>query len=98
MRPKDVHDLSVFLAGLDPATPVLPVGVGSNLIVRDGGVPGVVVRLPKAMAKVVIEPGNTGACAVVAAMGIHASPAPRAMRVLPASSSCAELRARSVAR
>jgi len=37
---------------------VLPVGVGSNLIVRDGGVPGVVVRLPKALAKVSVEPGN----------------------------------------
>ena len=43
---------------LDPAVPVLPVGVGSNLIVRDGGVPGVVVRLPKAMARSTIEPGN----------------------------------------
>ena len=38
--------------------PVLPVGVGSNLIVRDGGVPGVVVRLPKAMSHVHVEPGN----------------------------------------
>ena len=57
-RPDDVRDLSVFMAGLDPDTPVLPVGVGSNLIVRDGGVPGVVVRLPKAMAKVTVEPGN----------------------------------------
>ena len=58
VRPKDVEDLAQFLAGLDPATPVLPVGVGSNLIVRDGGVPGVVVRLPKAMAKISVEPGN----------------------------------------
>ena len=58
VRPEDVRDLASFMAGLDPETPVLPVGVGSNLIVRDGGVPGVVVRLPKAMAKVSIEPGN----------------------------------------
>ena len=36
----------------------MPVGVGSNLIVRDGGVPGVVVRLPKACATVDVEPGN----------------------------------------
>jgi UDP-N-acetylmuramate dehydrogenase len=36
----------------------MPVGVGSNLIVRDGGVPGVVVRLPKSFAQVAIEPGN----------------------------------------
>jgi UDP-N-acetylmuramate dehydrogenase len=36
----------------------MAVGVGSNLIVRDGGVPGVVVRLAKSLAKVEIEPGN----------------------------------------
>ncbi|HEX8257765.1 MAG TPA: UDP-N-acetylmuramate dehydrogenase [Allosphingosinicella sp.] len=58
VRPKDVVDLSRFLAALDPAVPVLPVGVGSNLIVRDGGVPGVVVRLPKSFAKVEAEPGH----------------------------------------
>ena len=55
VRPADVTALSRFLAALDPAVPVMPVGVGSNLIVRDGGVPGVVVRLPKAMARVSIE-------------------------------------------
>ena len=38
---------SISCAGLDPDVPVMPVGVGSNLIVRDGGVPGVVVRLGK---------------------------------------------------
>jgi UDP-N-acetylmuramate dehydrogenase len=58
VRPKDVADLSAFLRALDPAIPVLPVGVGSNLIVRDGGVPGVVVRLPKAMAHVHVEAGS----------------------------------------
>jgi UDP-N-acetylmuramate dehydrogenase len=58
VRPSDVADLGRFLAELDPAVPVLPVGVGSNLIVRDGGVPGVVVRLPKAMSHVHVEPGN----------------------------------------
>ncbi len=58
VRPDSVDALAGFLAELDPAIPVLPVGVGSNLIVRDGGVPGVVVRLPKALAKVTIEPGN----------------------------------------
>ena len=58
VRPDDREDLSRFLAELDPDVPVLPVGVGSNLIVRDGGVPGVVVRLPKAMSQVNVEPGN----------------------------------------
>jgi UDP-N-acetylmuramate dehydrogenase len=58
VRPKDVEDLSSFLRELDPAVPVMPVGVGSNLIVRDGGVPGVVVRLPKSIAKVTVEAGD----------------------------------------
>ena len=51
-EPKDVADLQAFLRGLDPAVPVMALGLGSNLIVRDGGVPGVVVRLGKAFAKV----------------------------------------------
>jgi UDP-N-acetylmuramate dehydrogenase len=51
-EPKDVADLQEFLRGLDPAVPVMALGLGSNLIVRDGGVPGVVVRLGKAFAKV----------------------------------------------
>lgn len=58
VRPKDEEDLAAFLRDLDSEIPVLPVGVGSNLIVRDGGVPGVVVRLPKSFAKVAAEPGN----------------------------------------
>jgi UDP-N-acetylmuramate dehydrogenase len=58
VRPKDLADVSRFLAELDPAIPVLPVGVGSNLIVRDGGVPGVVIRLPKSFAAVTVEEGN----------------------------------------
>ena len=51
-EPKDVADLQGFLADLDPATPVMALGLGSNLIVRDGGVKGVVVRLGKVFAKV----------------------------------------------
>ncbi|MGC4252645.1 MAG: UDP-N-acetylmuramate dehydrogenase [Sphingobium sp.] len=51
-EPKDAEDLSDFLRGLDPAVPVMALGLGSNLIVRDGGVPGVVVRLGKPFAKV----------------------------------------------
>lgn len=58
VRPSDEQDLAAFLGDLDPAIPVTPIGVGSNLIVRDGGVAGVVVRLPKSFAKVTIEPGN----------------------------------------
>jgi len=51
-EPKDAADLQQFLRDLDPAVPVMALGLGSNLIVRDGGVPGVVVRLGKAFAKV----------------------------------------------
>ncbi|WP_298196012.1 UDP-N-acetylmuramate dehydrogenase [Novosphingobium sp.] len=51
-EPRDAEDLADFLRGLDPALPVMALGLGSNLIVRDGGVPGVVVRLGKAFAKV----------------------------------------------
>ncbi|WP_448658576.1 UDP-N-acetylmuramate dehydrogenase [Sphingomonas sp. CJ99] len=51
-EPADVDDLAAFLRDLDPATPVMALGLGSNLIVRDGGVPGVVVRLGKAFARV----------------------------------------------
>ena len=51
-EPSDADDLSEFLSGLDPAVPVMGLGLGSNMIVRDGGVPGVVVRLGKAFAKV----------------------------------------------
>jgi UDP-N-acetylmuramate dehydrogenase len=76
VRPRDMNDLASFMAGLDPETPVLPVGVGSNLIVRDGGVPGVVVRLPKNFAKVSIEPGNR-VRAGGAAMGITVASAAR---------------------
>ncbi len=44
-QPADAADLAAFLRDLDPAVPVFPIGVGSNLIVRDGGIRGVVIRL-----------------------------------------------------
>ena len=51
-EPKDADDLAQFLSDLDPAMPVMALGLGSNMIVRDGGVPGVVVRLGKAFGAV----------------------------------------------
>src|SRR5438034_4367046 len=51
-EPKDEQDLVSFLRQLDPQVPVMALGLGSNLIVRDGGVPGVVVRLGKTFAKI----------------------------------------------
>jgi UDP-N-acetylmuramate dehydrogenase len=50
--PEDEADLSDFLRGLDSAVPVTAIGVGSNLLVRDGGVEGVVVRLARSFARV----------------------------------------------
>jgi UDP-N-acetylmuramate dehydrogenase len=50
-EPADAEDLEQFLTELDPLVPVMALGLGSNMIVRDGGVPGVVVRLGKTFAK-----------------------------------------------
>jgi UDP-N-acetylmuramate dehydrogenase len=51
-EPVDEKDLVAFLRELEPEVPVMALGLGSNLIVRDGGVPGVVVRLGKAFSKI----------------------------------------------
>jgi UDP-N-acetylmuramate dehydrogenase len=51
-EPKDENGLVGFLRDLDPDVPVMALGLGSNMIVRDGGVPGVVVRLGKPFAKI----------------------------------------------
>ena len=61
-EPKDLVDLQSFLADLDPAVPIMPLGLGSNLIVRDGGVAGVVVRLGKAFARVALADDLTLNC------------------------------------
>ena len=54
-RPADADDLATFLAAKNADTRVTVIGVGSNLLVRDGGIPGVVVRLPGAFGKIAIE-------------------------------------------
>lgn len=56
-RPEDPADLRVFLAGCPAAVPLTVLGVGSNLLVRDGGVPGVVIRLTRAFNA--LEPDGT---------------------------------------
>ena len=66
-EPKDIADLQSFLHELDQAVPVMALGLGSNLIIRDGGVRGVVIRLGKAFAKV------TCADAVIMECGAGAS-------------------------
>lgn len=50
-RPADVEDLSLFLGRLDEDTPVFWCGLGSNLLVRDGGLPGVVIAASGVFAK-----------------------------------------------
>lgn len=54
-RPADVEDLASFLAEKPVDVPVLVLGVASNLLVRDGGVPGVVIRLGRAFAGVSVD-------------------------------------------
>jgi len=54
-RPADAEDLAGFLAAKPADVPVTVIGVGSNLLVRDGGVPGVVVRLGRAFAGIEAE-------------------------------------------
>lgn len=61
-EPKDLADLQGFLRDLDPSVPVMALGLGSNMIVRDGGVPGVVIRLGKAFAKVTFVDDVTLEC------------------------------------
>jgi len=54
-RPADVEDLRAFLAAKPADVPVTVIGVASNLLVRDGGVPGVVIRLGRGFAEVEAE-------------------------------------------
>src|ERR1700761_5628617 len=54
-RPADAEDLATFLAARPADTRVSAIGVGSNLLIRDGGIPGVVVRLPGSMGKVSVD-------------------------------------------
>ncbi len=68
-RPTDAEDLAAFLAAKPADVPVTVIGVGSNLLVRDGGVPGVVVRLGRAFAA--IDAAGTDVGAGTAAMGLN---------------------------
>ncbi len=55
--PADEEDLAGFLAALDDDIPVQVIGVGSNLLVRDGGIPGVVIRLGRGFGQMAVEDG-----------------------------------------
>jgi UDP-N-acetylmuramate dehydrogenase len=56
--PEDEADLAYFLGSLPASIPVTVIGLGSNLIVRDGGVPGVVIRLGRGFGEVKVEDGG----------------------------------------
>ena len=56
--PADIDDLATFLRGTPGDVPITIVGVGSNLLVRDGGIEGVVIRLGRAFAQITAEPTN----------------------------------------
>ncbi|MFO1127991.1 MAG: UDP-N-acetylmuramate dehydrogenase [Rhodospirillales bacterium] len=60
-RPADEADLAGFLAEKPADVPVTVLGVGSNLLVRDGGVPGVVIRLGRGFARIAAEAGDAAA-------------------------------------
>ncbi|RIV83288.1 UDP-N-acetylmuramate dehydrogenase [Aurantiacibacter xanthus] len=61
-EPESVEDLIQFLTRMEEGTPVMALGLGSNLIIRDGGVPGVVVRLGKPFASVEVKRDNVLEC------------------------------------
>ncbi len=68
-QPADADDLSEFLRDLDPAIPTFTMGVGSNLIVRDGGIRGVVIRLGRGFNGIDID--GTQVTAGAAALDAH---------------------------
>jgi UDP-N-acetylmuramate dehydrogenase len=86
----DESDLIDFLANLDPAIPVFPMGVGSNLIVRDGGLRAVVIRLGRGFNSIEIQEDRVtaGAAALDAHVARRAAEAGRDLtflRTIPGS-------------
>jgi UDP-N-acetylmuramate dehydrogenase len=77
-RPADAEDLLSLLTALDPATPLTVLGAASNLIIRDGGLPGVTLRLPaRGFGAVTVEADGViaGAAALDATVSEHAAAA-----------------------
>lgn len=77
VRPQDPDDLLDLLRGLPDVVPVTAIGAASNLVVRDGGIPGVVVRLARGFGAVEVERDGVvaGAAALDAAVAEHAAAA-----------------------
>ena len=55
VRPDDAGDLASFMAALPPELPVMTIGAASNLIIRDGGLRGIVVKLARGFSDIVVE-------------------------------------------
>ena len=77
VRPADAEDLVALLAGVTPGMSVTVLGAASNLIIRDGGLPGVVLRLGGAFGEVVTEQDGVvaGAAALDVTVAEHAAAA-----------------------
>jgi UDP-N-acetylmuramate dehydrogenase len=89
-QPLDLADLQMFLATLDAQISVFPMGVGSNLIVRDGGLGGVVIRLGRGFNDIEVDESHVivGAAALDAHVAIRAARAGRDLtflRTIPGS-------------
>jgi UDP-N-acetylmuramate dehydrogenase len=76
-RPADAEDLSAFLAALPLEVPLTVIGAASNLIIRDGGIAGVVIRLARGFGDVTVQPDGViaGAAALDAVVAEHAAAA-----------------------
>ncbi len=72
-KPADTEDLAFFLKNKPKDIPVTVIGVGSNLLVRDGGVPGVVIRLGRGFVEIAVTPSNDGVWPPDAVMRRHDS-------------------------
>jgi UDP-N-acetylmuramate dehydrogenase len=89
-QPADLDDLQDFLRALPPEVSVFPMGVGSNLIVRDGGIRAVVIRLGRGFNTIAIDGGEVtaGAAALDAHVARKAADAGRDLtflRTIPGS-------------
>jgi len=72
VRPADTGDLQALLAGLPDSQPVTVIGAASNLIVRDGGIAGVTIRLARGFAGITVEPDGIVAGAACLDMTVAA--------------------------
>ena len=77
LRPADADDLASFLRDLPPELPVTVIGAASNLIIRDGGIPGIVVKLARGFGEIVVEADGViaGAASLDATIAEHAASA-----------------------